>query len=170
MMRRHARAVTLVECLAAIGVMSTVLSLVGVLYGRIVRASAAMNGYEARMASARFLLDRVSAETRAARGFLETDGQRKAGPGCLILAGAEGPVTLVAKDGQVVQIEQGAESVLLSGQDMNVSFALEGAPAAARSVVVTVKWEEPLEMGVRNPVLSLRLTPRNRSVDEEGKR
>lgn len=169
MMRRHTRAVTLVECLAAIGVMSTVLSLMGTLYNRMARASAAMNGYEARMASARFLFNRVSVETRAARGFLDTDGQRRAGPGCLILAGAEGPVTLLVKDGRVVQIEKGAESVLLSGQDMDVSFALDGPPAAARWVVVTVKWEEPMEVGVRNPVLSLRLTPRNRPADEEGK-
>ena len=163
----HGSGFTLIEMLVSIGVISTVLGLGGLCFAEVVRLRGAQDRYNERLAVADYLLRRVARDVRSARAFLPGSGGYGAGEGTLILGTDAGEIVYQRDALGVERIETRSgrrdHVAALDTRKMRVAFDFEGAaPADARSVVTTVEWDEPPQIGVSHPTLSLRVTLRNR--------
>ena len=166
---KRARAFTLMELLVCVGIISMILGVCGTIFAEVIRLRGAQDRYNVRLDGAEFLLRRVSRAVRSAAGFAASAGTHEASEKTLILRTGEGHVVYrCAKEG-VERIELAGGHVrrdlLVEDRGFDVRFDVEGeGPSSARSVVVTVSWEEPPEIGISRPVLSQRAAPRNEAT------
>jgi hypothetical protein len=163
----RARGVALAELMAAMIVMTVVFSLSATCLNGVIRMRSALYGYEQRAAAAVFFLRRLARDVRESQGFAGSAASFEADGSTLVLRRPEGPLVYRTEGGRVTRIQTGAGEAnreeMIDEGGIEIDFQLDGgAPRSARWVVATVRWQEPSELGVANPTLSLRIAPRNR--------
>ena len=160
------RAMVLMEVLVCIALIAIVLSLLGTITVRVQRLRAAHDGYLARLDAADHFLTRLRCDVRGCAGVAPTHVAGIGRDRQLHLKTRHGKILYVATDDGVHRTEtaQGRveQAQVLDAAGLRVSFRIESGASAATSVVTTVQWREPPMLGVTQPTLSVRLTPRNR--------
>ena len=165
--RRREAGMTLAETMIFVGLLVTILSLGAICFTEAMRLRGAQERYQQRLDMADNLLRRVAKDVRAARAFRDSAAEFRSDRDTLILD--SGPATVIYHAGpkgvERVELAAGARQTTLVTQTprLQVSFDLEAAPpASARWAMTTVAWDEPPQIGVSHPMLSLRTALRNR--------
>jgi len=170
MMRRRHRtviAMTLIEVIVTLGIISFVLGVGGVLFAEVIRLKTAQDRYFRRLNASDHLLQWIARDVRSARAFAVSAEEFEADETTLILVTDQGKVVYRVGEGRVARYEMVPDhrqcTEVFDAPDVTVRFDFEGRrPEAARSVVATAEWHEPAKVGVVNPVLSLRVALRRR--------
>ena len=165
--KRTPRAIALAEMLVCIAVVGLLSSLTTVCYTEMIRLRAGQQRYDARRLAAEYFLRRFANDIRPGRAFLKRYGEYSAGTHTLIIARDSGVVAYHISDSGVTRLDTTSgkkrEEMILPPQKLDAWFDLEGRePASAPSAVLTIAWKEPAKIGISRPVLSLRVTLRNR--------
>ncbi|MFH1604671.1 MAG: prepilin-type N-terminal cleavage/methylation domain-containing protein [Pseudomonadota bacterium] len=175
---RRMRALTLVELLVCLGIMSVVLGVGGLCFAQVVRLRGAQERYNYRLDATDYLLRQVAKDVRAARGFAvsvasaakaASADEFKSDNRTLILRMADGHVIYQHNEAGVERIalfkDRAHRIAAMAAVGVSVRFDFEGlSPNEARSVVTTAEWDEPPKIGISHPMLSLRVACRNYSA------
>lgn len=148
------RALTLMELIICVGIIGVLISLATMAFAEVFRTRGAVDRYSARASAAEWLLRKVAADVRAARGI-----EAGATSDTMKLTTDAGVVTWHAENGRVERTDSAvdrAPAVVCRTPGLRVRFDVE----AARAVVTTVEWEESPRVGVSHPVLSQRAAGR----------
>jgi prepilin-type N-terminal cleavage/methylation domain-containing protein len=150
---------TLAELLIAMVITSLALGIATTIFVSAMRLRADGQRYAGHMAEASYLLRNLAHDVRSARGFqtwVEDDAETLA-------LNLDGLVVYRATPEGVERVVGDAHTTILKSKIFSVKFDLDNpSPDAARTVLITVQWDEPKLM---HPVLSLRLAPRRLSND-----
>lgn len=148
------RAVTLMELVICVGIIGVIIALAGMAFAEVLRTRGAVDRYTARAEAAQWLLRKVTADVRQARGI-----EAGKSPDTLKLTTATGVITWHAENGRIERADSAVDRApvpVCRTPGLRVRFDVE----SARAVVTTVEWEESPRVGLSHPVLSQRAARR----------
>jgi prepilin-type N-terminal cleavage/methylation domain-containing protein len=154
------RGFALIEVLVALMLLTVILGIGAIAYRDVMSLSRDQGRYQQRRASAEYFLSQFAKDVRGAQAIEQatTQSLRTSELTLKLPDGAEVAYSPQGRALQRVVMSPSAKDqpmLMISDPGMTVRFDVE-----PRSVVATVEWEEPPQIGVSHPILSLRVALR----------